>query len=280
MYLCYTRNMYLGVDIGGTKTLVGVLDNNGVITERSRFSTPASYNDFLDKLRKSLASFHVQDFHAAGVALPGRLNRKQGVGIRLGNLEWENIHIQADSEKILKCPVVVENDAKLGGLSEAMLLKDKYRKVLYVTISTGIGTALIVDQKIDTALGDSGGRSLLLEYRGNQVPWEDFASGRAIVERFGKLAKDIEDAKTWRIIAHDISKGLIELIALTEPEVIVIGGSVGVYFRRYYKPLTKELERYHLPLITLPPIMAAQRPEEAVLYGCYDLAHEIYGTHR
>ena len=185
--------------------------------------------------------------------------------------------LQADVERICHCPIVVENDAKLAALSEAMLLKDRYRKVLYITVSTGIGIGLAVDGAIDTSIGSGGGRTILLEYRGKMTPWEDFASGHAIVERYGKMAVDITDEKTWRAIARDLAKGLIEVIALTEPEVIVFGGSVGVYFERYGKLLAEELKAYELPLVKIPALREAQRPEEAVVYGCYDLAKQRFG---
>ena len=65
----------------------------------------------------------------------------------MGNLPWQDVPIAKDVESIIHCPTMIENDAKLAGLSEAMLVKD-YRRVLYVTIGTGIGTAIIIDQMI------------------------------------------------------------------------------------------------------------------------------------
>jgi glucokinase len=160
-----------------------------------------------------------------------------------------------------------------------MLRKDK-RRVLYITISTGIGYALVVDGVIDTNIGDGGGRLFLTSYKGKLVPWESFASGKAIVERFGKKAADIHDIATWQRIAHDLHNGILELIAISEPDVIVVGGSVGTYFERLKPHLEKELKEHETPLLTIPPLEEAMRPEEAVLYGCFDLAKERYGRHR
>jgi predicted NBD/HSP70 family sugar kinase len=275
----YTDSMYAGVDVGGSKVLAAVLDDNGVITEHVKFPTPQAYDEFLSELAKTVADFTTKEFKAAGLAIPVTVfDRARGVAVNFGNLPWQNVPIHTDIEKLLHCPTVVENDAKLGGLSEAMLLKDTYHKVLYVTVSTGIGYALIVDGNIDTSLGDGGGRTMLLEHDGKIVPWETFASGQAIVERYGKKAADITDEATWRRIVRDLSVGFLELISMTEPEVIVVGGSVGTYFERYGSYLTEELNKYHLPLLPIPPIVGAQRPEEAVVYGCYDLARQTYGN--
>lgn len=271
--------MYLGVDIGGTKTLVAVLDNGGVITERAKFPTPPNYDDFLRELTAAVANFTTQDYDAAGLAMPVTVfDRDLGVGVSFGNLPWENVPIHSDVERIVGCPVVIENDAKLGALSEALLLKDSYRRVLYVTVSTGIGVALVVNGKIDTNFGDGGGRAMMFEHDGQVMPWESFASGRAIVQRYGKRAVDISDETTWRHIARDLSLGFLEMIAMFQPDVVVVGGSVGTYFERYGAFLTEALQAYHLPLVPVPPIKGAQRAEEAVVYGCYDLAKETYGT--
>lgn len=270
--------MYVGVDVGGTKTLVAVLDDSGQIVERDRFPTPKKYEDFLSRLDESLSHFMHHDFKAGGIGIPStRIDRKHGIGRRFGNLTWRDVPIQADLEKLCGCPLVLENDAKMGALSESMLLKDKYQKVLYVTISTGIGYGLVNDHQIDSNVGDGGGRMILLEHHGRPTPWEDFAGGRAIAERFGKPASDIKDKKTWQIISHDLAKGFIHLIALMQPDVIVIGGSVGHYFERYHEPLQQAIAAYEIPLVKLPDLREAQRPDEAVVFGCYDLAKQVLG---
>lgn len=272
--------MYAGVDVGGTKTLVAVLNDEGVIREQAKFPTPKNYDHFLLELRHALAHFEHQDFRAAGVGIPAtEFDREHGRARSFGNLPWRNVPIEHDMERIFKCPVVVENDAKMATLSEYMLLRHEFKKVLYITVSTGIGYGLVDRGELDRNIGDAGGRVMLLEYKGKHVPWESFAAGRAIVERFGKKAMDIHDEATWRIICRDLAKGFVELIAVTEPEVIVIGGSVGTYFDRYGAILKEEIRKYHLPLITLPKLRGAQRPETAVIYGCYDLAKQTFGHH-
>lgn len=269
--------MYVGIDIGGTKTLVGILNNDGVIREQVKFPTPQNYDDFLTQLSDTLRSFKEQDFKAGGVGLPAtELDRHHGRAISFANLKWHNVDIVHDISKLTHCPIVMDNDAKMAGLSEALLLKDSFSKVLYVTVSTGIGIAYIVDGVIDDNIGDGGGKTMLIEHRGKHVPWESFASGRAIVERYGKRAVDIEDDETWTKVSRDLAKGLIELIALTEPEVIVFGGGVGTYFDRYGKILNQELKKYDLPIIKLPKLRGAQRAETAVVYGCYDLAKRTF----
>lgn len=269
--------MYLGIDVGGTKTLVAVLTNDGAIIEQARFATPKNYDHFLLELRHCLQHFNHQDFVAAGMGMAVTdFDRKHGRGKSFSNLPWRNVPVQHDVERIVKCPLVLENDAKMAALSEYMMLRHEFDKVLYMTVSTGIGYGIVTDGEIDTNVGDGGGRTILLEHRGSRMSWEDFAGGRAIVARYGKLAEDIHDEATWKAISKDLAKGLIELIAMIEPEVVVFGGSVGNYFDRFGKLLALELKTYHLPLMTMPVLRGAARPDQAVIFGCFDLAKKTY----
>lgn len=269
--------MYVGVDVGGTKTLLAVLNEHGEIVEEKQFPTPKTYDNFILELKNAYAHLGHQDYRAGAIGIPGRVDRRHGRGISLGNLSWKNFNIQHDTERILHCPIALENDAKLAGLSEYMLVKSKFNKILYLTLSTGIGYSLVQDGVIDISLGDVAGHGLMLEHNGKMMAWEDFASGRAILETYGQIAKDIHDQEIWSKYSRDVAQGLIQVIAITEPEAVIIGGSVGVYFDRYAKPLAANLKKYELPLITIPKLLQAQRPEKAVIFGCYDLAKQRYG---
>ncbi|HUA12939.1 MAG TPA: ROK family protein [Candidatus Sulfotelmatobacter sp.] len=268
--------MYLAIDIGGTKTFVAALDENGVIKQLIKIATDESYKKFLSRLEGAIDALGVDKYIACGAGIPATsFDSKKGIAHAFGNIPWKDVEIRKDFQRITKCPVFLTNDAKMAALSESMLLKDKYSRVLYVTISTGLGFGLVVDGEIDYDIGDEGGTTIMLEHKGRIEAWEDFASGKAIVKRFGKKAKDITDEATWKIISHDIAQGMVHLIAITAPEVIVIGGSVGNYFDRYSKFLREEIEKYRMPILKIPAIMKAQRPDEAVVYGCYDLAKQL-----
>jgi len=169
--------------------------------------------------------------------------------------------------------MLLENDANLAGLSEAHLIQEEFRKVLYVTISTGIGGIYVIDGVMDPATLDAEVGSMLLEHDGRLERWEHFASGKAIFAKYGQRASDIDDPQAWYAIAHNIAIGLIDLIAAYTPEVVVIGGGVGTNLPKFKERLEEDLRIYDNPLITLPVIRQAKRPEEAVVYGCYDLIH-------
>lgn len=270
--------MYLGIDIGGTKTLLACFDEHGQLTKTKKFPTPPDYKDFLVALKDNYTQLGLTDEPAAAVvAVPGRLNRETGEALGYGTLKWEPSPIRQDLEAALGMPVTIENDAKLAGLSEALLLIDEFKKVLYVTISTGISNALIINGTIDSELNNSEGGQILVQDGSVLRQWEDIVSGKAIVEKYGKRASELDDPKAWQDISSELAVGLIDLIAVIQPEVIVLGGGVGSHFEKFRKPLLAELHKYESGLIPIPPIRKAQHAEKAVIYGCYQLIKQLHG---
>lgn len=263
--------MYLAVDIGGTKTLVGVLDTKGKVVDTVKFPTPKTYETFLSVFRSTYGALSSHDITKVAVAAPGFVDRDNGIVTAYGNLNWKNTPLRKDIEHIVGAPTLLDNDANLAGLSEAVLIKKDFKRVLYVTISTGIGTGIITNGIIDPHFSNSEGGHMMLEHNGKLIEWEEFASGRAIKNRFGKQASEIKDEKTWKTITHDLAKGFLNLIAVTQPDAIVIGGGVGTHFDKFDDLLQAALKKYETPLTPTPPILRAQRPEEAVLHGCFEL---------
>ncbi len=264
--------MILGVDIGGTKTLLGVFDHAGKLVSQYKFATPEDYDDFLAELRASLAKLDHGDFNKCVVAIPGKPDREEGIGLAFGNLPWQKVPIGPDIEKLVNCPVVIENDSKLAALSEAKVYSNKYHKVFYLTVSTGIGGGLITDGKIDKDFRDNEVGQMPLEHNGKLETWEDFASGKAIVAKFGKKARDITDPQAWQTIAHNLAIGLLDVIATINPDLVIIGGGVGSHLEKFADKLDAELSKYPNPLVEIPKVVKAKRAEEAVIYGCYALS--------
>lgn len=263
--------MYLAIDIGGTKTLVASIDATGRIVKSSKFPTPVDYTEFKKELKTAIRNLETT-FNRGAVAAPGKIDREHGVLLACSNLSWVNVPLEADIEHMAHCPMQLENDTKLAGLSEAIHIINEFKKVLYVTISTGISSALILDGVLDEGMLDSESGQILLEHDGKLRTWESFASGKAIVKKYGKRASEIDNDHDWKMISKNIAVGLIDLIAIVQPEVIIIGGGVGSHFEKFKKPLNELLKKYETPMVAIPPVIGAYKAEEAVVFGCYYLA--------
>ncbi len=267
--------MYLGIDVGGTKTLLAVFDAEGKIVDQVKVPTAKKYEHFIKELSAIIKAEQSKFSRIllAVCAIPALVDRNRGVGVDFGNLPWHNVPIGRDLKALLHCQVLVENDANLAGLGEAIIHK-RYNKVLYLTISTGIGGGLIIDGKIDPNFQDLEPGQMMISHDGQLLKWEKFASGNAIKNRYGMLASEINDASIWRSFALDVAVGLQELLAIIQPEVVIFGGGVGAHFSKFGAYLEGELYKMQNPLVKIPPLLEAKRPEEAVIYGCFELIRQ------
>lgn len=262
--------MILAIDTGGTKTLVASFRRNGNPDKTFKFATPKEPIAYIDTLSRVIKdNYSLAQISVVILAVPGIV--KNNIAEWCSNLGWKHFDI-ANSlrEHGISAPIFLENDANLAGLGEVRRLHRLPESALYLTISTGIGSSLIIKGRLSESLNSEAGHSVVCHH-GTYREWEKFASGRAIVEEYGSFARDIPDTdtKTWQEIAEKISSGLLVLIPTLLPEVIIIGGSIGTYFARYATFLSdillSQLDE-HLPK---PHIIQAHYPEEAVIYGCY-----------
>lgn len=261
--------MLVTVDTGGTKTLVASFSEKGVLGEQIKFATPQNPSDYVALLRQTLVeTYGDQPVEAVVIALPGIV--KNGVAIWCNNLKWKNFNAASALHGVLgDAPILIENDANLAGLAETRALRTIPSMSLYVTVSTGIGTGITTNGHIDPGLRYSEGGRALVEFDGIVREWESFASGRAIHDSYGKYARDITSKRTWNQIADRISRGFLALIPTLQPDIIIIGGSIGTYFDKYGDQLHNILKEKLPPHIPVPKIIQAKHPEQAVIYGCY-----------
>ena len=195
----------MGVDIGGTKIAVGLVDASGAIVIQKR-APMVSSSDPAAGLRSVLAAMDSvladpesnQEVRAIGICAPGPLDPQTGVIINPPNVPcWRNFPLAAEVAAARHLPVRVDNDANAAALAEVKWGVGRgYKNVVYVTVGTGIGTGIILDGRIyhgRTGAAGEGGH-VSVDYRGPICACgkpgciEILASGPAIVKRArGKL---------------------------------------------------------------------------------------------
>lgn len=270
--------MIITIDTGGTKTLVAGFNTDGSRGKTVKFATPANPDEYTSQLRSVLQEhFRDENIDAISLALPGVIKDKTAVWF--GNLNWKNFDAEAALAGVLgdNIPLLVDNDANLAGLAETRSLNPMPYSSLYATISTGIGVGLTINGKIDPGMSRSEAGHIVLEYEGALDKWEKFASGKSLYNRYGKFARDITDPEDWQDISDRISRGFLAVIPIIQPDVIIIGGSIGTYFDRYGSYLQALLKDRLPSYLDCPPFYQAKDPEEAVIYGCYHNATDFLG---
>jgi glucokinase len=167
----------LGVDIGGTKVAVGLVDREGKILVHGRkpmlaHGTPdaafQAVTDAIDSLASSAESSG--GFHSIGICAPGPLDPKTGIVLNPPNLPcWRDFPLAERIASKYRVPVTVDNDANAAALAETQWGAARgYRYVFYACIGTGIGTGIVLDGRIyhgNTGSAGEGGH-VSIDYRG------------------------------------------------------------------------------------------------------------------
>jgi glucokinase len=263
--------MYLCVDIGGTKTVVALVNARGRILHMVRFATAFDQKQFFSTLVQEIrASFSMEGVRVIAVAMPGPV--EQNKALWLGNLPWVNFDIAAELTEVFNLPVVVENDANLAGLAEGARF---HGLTVYLTFSTGIGGGVVQRGRVEAARRIYEPGHEKYEWNGQLMEWEDFASAKAVAEHFGKLTSQISDAADWQEISRRIAVGLHSVISSLRPDRIVFGGPLGRALNKYKRYLKKELQEQLSPGVKMPKLSVAKFDGgRSVIYGCYMYARD------
>ena len=272
----------IGVDLGGTKLATALLDQNGTVLSRVQYPTTnlKSAEEVIDCLANSINEVRGDyPIVGVGVASPGTVDTAQGIIFKGTNLpNWVNIPLQERLEAKVKLPVKIVNDANAAAWGEYFLGAGKDSKVMvYVTISTGIGSGIVLDDRL--LLGNNGfagelghttiGQNGLVCSCGQLDCWEAYASGTSIARIATDRAKEnttlmtelaekegvaigakhlfeaasLGDSVACEVVdqvTDSIALGLKNIIHSFNPDYIVIGGGVSLAGDVLFSPVIEK----------------------------------------
>ena len=272
-----------GIDIGGTNTRIALIDE--------------AY-EIIQKIQETVQSFSVA-IAGVGLSCPGPLDLKQGIILDTPNLKggWHGLAVSKELSARLKVPVFLENDANLACLAEAVLGQGKdYFYVQFLTISTGLGSGLVIDKKIyQGAHGFAHEIANIPLWRngpshGSIYPGgvEAICSGTAITTRAKKAGLDVEHAgdvyslacsqnQTAIDIMEDAKEYLANTIAIiyafVDPEIVILGGSVAIKIPGFVEDVEQRVKTKVYPNIQpLVKVVKTNLSEDSGLLGAACLA--------
>ncbi|MDQ7850927.1 MAG: ROK family glucokinase [Armatimonadota bacterium] len=156
----------VGIDVGGTKTLLALVDPHGGVQVRRRMDTPQrGPQDFVRTLVRELwallqqAGRRREEVLGLGVGAPGPLDPQSGVVFEPPNLAgWRDVPLAAMLREAAGIPTWVENDANAAALAEAWVgVGVGVRDLIYITVSTGIGGGLILNGELYHGVSGTAG---------------------------------------------------------------------------------------------------------------------------
>ncbi|MEN3299776.1 ROK family glucokinase [Pseudonocardia sp.] len=183
----------IGVDIGGTKILAGVVDRGGRIVAQTRRETPAddpskTQDTIADAVRELTSSYSVVGI---GLGAAGFVDERRSTVMFAPNLAWRDERLRESLEERLGLPVVVENDANAAAWAEVRFGAARGETdVVILTIGTGIGGGIVLDGELYRGrygvAAEVGHLNIVPDGRrcgcGLQGCWEQYGSGRALVQ--------------------------------------------------------------------------------------------------
>lgn len=290
----------IGIDLGGTKTEVVLLDAKSNEHYRARMATPR--DDYANTLN-TIKALVAQAEHAAGlqglpvgVGIPGSVSRLSG-RVKNGNSTWLNGHpIVEDLCRLLGRPVTVTNDANCLALSEATDGAGQGFDVVFAAIlGTGCGSGLSVAGRVMTGPNGVAG-----EWGHNPLPWtpqaelaqrpcfcgqsgcnETFLSGTGLALTHQLLHGEVRKAAAIAAAAaqgepeavttldhylEHLARGLAGVVNMVDPDVIVLGGGVS-NISVLYDALPGRMTRYVFGGEFDTPIVPARHGDSSGVRG-------------
>jgi len=239
----------LGVDIGGTKTIVAVADDRGIIAQERidtpREQGPSAVLSAIEQAIRSIITHYAVRITSVGIGCGGPLDRERGIILVAPNLPgWENLDLAGYFRNALGAPVSLDNDVNLMALGEAREGAGVgIDHLAYFNIGTGIGGGIVIGGKLYRGCGNAAefGHQIILPdgppcLCGKRGCLEALASGTSIARRARELLADHPDSAilslagstenvTARIVAQAALEGddLARRIWLETGEYLGIG---------------------------------------------------------
>jgi glucokinase len=305
-----TSKPSIGIDVGGTKCLGVVLDGDRVLAE-VRHPTPRSPMGIIDTLATIVGE--LGDLPAVGVGVPGLVTREGVIRASPNLTDVADFDVAGSLSARLGRPVVVDNDATCAAVAEWRAGAARgHRDAVIVTLGTGIGGGLIVDDRVVRGAHGFAGEvgHMVVDPNGPSCPcgrrgcWERFASGtalgamgRAVVRGGGltaitSLVDDVADLRGEQIcelagrgdveavgiideFAHWVALGLVGLANILDPSCIVIGGGLTASREVLMEPVRRHFAAllYSPELRPHPRLEVARFGEVAGAVGAASLAN-------
>lgn len=306
-----TARETIGVDLGGTKMLVGVVDSERQVHHESReTSRGMGEEEIVQALVSELSEARSArpDVLAAGLGIPATIDHANGIAINAVNLEITDVPLREIIEGRVDLPVFVDNDANVAALAEFLYGVGKgATNLVMLTIGTGIGGGLVLNGELYRGTVGAGAElgHIVIDENGppcqgtcpNHGCVETFASGTALA-REGRIAarshpdsalareKEITgQTVTEAAVAGDraaldvvatagrhLGVALASLANTFEPDVIAIGGGVSAVGDLLLDPAREELRSRALPPMNKTPVELAQLGGDAGMIGAAAMA--------
>ena len=291
----------IGLDLGGTKILAGVVDREGHVEQRREHPTPtASQDELLAGLDVAVEELLTDEIAALGFGLPSPVDQRSGRALQAVNIPLKDIDFRARMKERFGLPVGIENDANAATYAEFQFGAARdVESMIMLTLGTGCGGGAVIDGKLFRGWAEFG--HIVIEYDG--LPCQGTCTGRGHLEPYvtgtaaTKLAQaefgpavdahrlvrlaDEGEPRAVEILAgvgRRLGAGIGSLVNIFNPELVVIGGGFAAAGDFVLDPAREILQREALAGAGYRvPIVRAELGTAAGLIGAGLVAFDAVG---
>ncbi len=286
----------IGVDLGGTKILAGVVARDGSVVRRHERATPQDSQDHvLAELEAAVAELLDESVAALGFGAPSPIDQARGVVVRCPNLPLEDAPLRDRMRERFGVPVGLDNDANAAAVGEWRAGAGRGAgDVVMLTLGTGVGGGVIAGGKPFRGWNGAGVElgHVVIVHDGRPCQGactgrghlEAYASGSAVTaaarEAFGpsadahrlvQLAEE-GDARAREVLteaARYLGSGIGSFVNVFGPQLVVLGGGFGVAaYEHLREPVEEVVRREALePMRSTVRLAKAELGTEAGLIG-------------
>jgi glucokinase len=242
--------LVIGLDVGGTKILAGVVDRDGAVLAQHELETPLDSQEAVVAALDAAVEAVIHDgISAVGYGVPCRIDRQTGLALQATNLPLDNLDLAAHGRERFRLPVGVENDANAAALAEWRLGAGRgTSNLVMLTLGTGVGGGVVLDGALYRGWAELGHMVVLADgppCQGNchgRGHLEALASGTAADRAARELYGDDATGHTLVMRAHAgdaaahaklaeiggfLGAAIGSLVNVFDPDVVVVGGGFG-----------------------------------------------------
>jgi len=279
------------VDIGGTKFSLAAFDGYRLLLRESRSTDRGGGPDWMFSQIQEIFSLwrEKEAFQPdrCGIGFGGPVDfPSQTVTLSTHVEGWPQYPLAQNIAAFTGVPAVMDNDANVGALGEAMYGAGRQLPYLfYMTLSTGIGGGIVLNESVyrgaDSFAGEIGHLNIVPDgpecLCGSHGCLERMCCGLWLQRDYGRSAEELMyDPEFVRIYVVYLARGLKAALMLLNPSCIVIGGGISKAGDRLFGPLTQELNRQMTQWSRARRnVVPAQLGDNSVLYGALALAQTI-----
>jgi glucokinase len=278
-----TSSKYLGVDIGGTKVHLGVVQHGEVIQEvRFETSANAPKEQLLAELMHQLAPLVTADVAGIGIGVPGLVDEENGIVHNVQNIPaWREVHLRQHLASHFDQPVYLTNDANAFAIGEKMYGQGQpYANLVGLALGTGLGAGIIINHQVYSGTLSSAGEFGMIPYLDRTI--EDYCSGKFFVQRTGRPGTewharaqrgDAEALAIYGEFGWHLGQVLHIILYALAPEAVFLGGSVSKGFEYFRGGLHASLAAFPFKQVTERLVVAPSTIGNAAVLGAAALCH-------